>query len=251
MTAWTREQLLEKINSFEYWHYKFDLGNGIVVNPTFDYRAQKAVELQNFVWPAVLERCGGSLKGMRVLDIACNSGLWSLEAHKSGAAEVLGFDARPQYIEQATLIRDAMGIDRKEVDYKQMDIYDLCPDSVAGEYDLVLLFRVLNHLSNPVLALQKIRNVCRGYLVTDIRLINDDSPVFYVSPENRDEGPVKGVDSGLALRPSRSAVELMLTHTGFTDVRAIQPRRPLPDSYFNGGRALFTAQVADIPIADE
>ncbi len=246
MASSKKQELLKNIKSFDYWHYPFDLGNGILVDPTYDYRAEKVVELQNFVWPIVLERCGGSLNGLRVLDIACNSGFWSLEAHKAGAEKVMGFDARPEYVEQASLVRDAMGINPQKVGYQKMDIYDLSPETVGEEYDLVLLFRVLNHLSNPLQVLQQIRSVCRGYLVADIRLINDESPFLYVSPEHRDEGPLKGVDIGLSLRPSRSAVELMLTHSGVTEVKAIAPSRPLPESYFNGGRALFTARAADI-----
>lgn len=245
MVRMSNEWLREKIDSFDYWHYPFDLGGGVVIKPTHDYRANKVVDLQDFVWPVVLDLCGGSLAGLRVLDIACNAGFWSLEAHKAGADQVVGFDARAQYVEQATLVRDAMGIDPKRVEYKHMDIYDLSLESVVGEYDLVLLFRVLNHLSNPLLALKKIREVCRGCLVADIRMVNGESPVFYVSPEHRQDGPVKGVDIGLALRPSQSAVELMLAHSGFGDVTAIPARSPLPESYFNGGRALFTARVSD------
>ena len=140
--------MLKKINSFEYWHYRFDLGDDVVINPTDQSYAKKKLGLRNFVWPAVLDLCGGSVKGLRVLDIACNSGFWSLEAHRLGADYVLGFDARPAYIEQAELVRDALGIDPQRVEYKQMDIYDLSRGSVGGEYDLVLSLRILHHLSN-------------------------------------------------------------------------------------------------------
>jgi len=50
--------------------------------------------------PDLLASQGGSLKGRRILDIACNSGFWSLQCALLGA-EVAGFDARPELIEQA------------------------------------------------------------------------------------------------------------------------------------------------------
>ncbi|MDQ3929825.1 MAG: DUF1698 domain-containing protein [Chloroflexota bacterium] len=241
MSAWTRRDLLEKINSFEYWHYPFDLGEGIVVNPD---HAREKLDLRNFIWPAVLDLCGGSLEGMRVLDVACNAGFWSLEAHRSGATRVLGIDARPMHIEQAQLVRDALGIDPGQLEYRQMDIYDLSRDRV-GEFDLCLLLRIMQHLSHPLLALEKVREVCRAYLVVDIKLVRIDWPVLYLLNEDP-AGLLQGVE-GVALRPSRSAVESMLACSGFTDVKLIPPKPPLEDAYFRGKRALFTAQVSHDP----
>ncbi len=51
-------------------------------------------------------------------------------------------------------MRDVTAVDPAKVAYKQMSIYDLSYETVGDEYDLVLLFRILNHLSNPLLALK-------------------------------------------------------------------------------------------------
>jgi len=56
------------------------------------------------------------------------------------------------------------------------------------------------------------------------------------------EGLLEGTNR-MALRPSRSAVELMLKSCGFTDVQVKPPRRPLDHSYFVGKRAVFTARA--------
>ena len=141
-------------------------------------------------------------------------------------------------------MRDALGIASEQVEYKQMDIYDLSEESVEGRYDVVLLLRVLYHLSDPLLALQKVREVCRGYLVADIKMAKHDSPVFDVRIENHSD-PRNAVGSGLALRPSRSAVDLMLSQSGFQDIASIPPRPPLPPTFLDGTRALFTARVAE------
>jgi len=246
MSTFTSQELREKIDSFGYWHYGFDLGNNVVIKPTHEEDNEKRSNLRDFVWPMVLELFGGSLKGLRVLDIACNAGFWSLEAHKSGADYVLGLDARPKHIEQAEFVRDALQIDPGQLEYKHMDIYDISPETVGGRFDLVLLLRVLNHLSNPLLALRKVREVSRAYLVADIKLVDYCQPVLELRLENQAD-PRTGVDLGVALRPSRPAVELMLNQSGFTNLVEVPPRPPLPKSHFDGLRAILSAHVSDIP----
>jgi SAM-dependent methyltransferase len=234
---------MDKANSFEYWHYEFNLGNGIVINPTLEGQAEKKRNLKDFIWPVVLELCGGSLKGLRVLDVACNAGFWSLEAHNSGADYVLGFDMRQEYIDQAELVRDALGVDPKRVEFTQMNIYDLSRKNLGQDFDLVLLFRVLDHLSNPLSVIQRLREVTRKYLVVDVRLAVADQPFLEVVKE-RPADPRSGVDIGLGLRPSPAALNLMLTHCGFTDVTEVPPRQPLQEHYFDGRRSLFTCRAA-------
>src|SRR5436190_7531418 len=208
MTAGSREQLLERIKSFDYWHYPCDLGAGIVIESK---HAKSAFELRDFLWPTVLERFGFSLEGMHVLDIGCNAGFWSLEAHRLGAARVLGIDPRPVHIAQAEFVRDQLQISPRQVEYRQMSIYDLAADRI-GQFDLCLLLRVLHHLSHPLLAIPRVRAVCRAYLVVDVRLASDeDRPAFLLRREDLD-APLHGGD-GLAFRPSRAAVESLLAAT--------------------------------------
>ena len=68
----THRELIKKIRSFEYWHYPFDLGNGVMVKTK---RSKEKLDLRNFIWPITLDVCGGSLERMRVLDVGCNADL--------------------------------------------------------------------------------------------------------------------------------------------------------------------------------
>ena len=214
----------------------------MVINPTLKGQAEKKRNLRDFIWPTVLEICGGNLKGLRVLDVGCNAGFWSFEAHNSGAEYVLGFDMRPEYVDQAELVRSALGIDPHSVEFKQMNIYDLSNEKLGGDYDLVLFFRILDHLSNPFSVLQKLRQVSGKLMVIDVRLASsEEGPLLEVIKEKQAD-PRSGVDIGLGLRPSPSALQLMLEHSGFTDFTAITPRRPLQQHYFDGRRGLFTCR---------
>lgn len=184
---------------------------------------------------------------MRVLDVACNAGFWSMEAHKSGAAYVLGVDARPVHVEQAQLVRDALGVDPERVEFRQMDIYDLAPEEI-GEFDLCLVLRILHHLSHPLLALEKLRAVCRNYLVIDIKLLHDeDRPLLFLHSEDP-SGVLHGVE-GMAFRPSRAALELMLQGAGFSNVQGVLPGETRRGAYRDGRRALFTARVSNSAVA--
>ena len=239
-TNMTRQQLLDKIGSFEYWHYPFDLGDGVSVGPTEKYNATEKPQLRDFIWPAVLRLCGGSLKGMRVLDVGCNAGFWSLQAHRSGASYVMGVDVRPAHIEQAELVRDALGISPRKLEYREINIFDVAPE-VVGEYDLVLLLRVLQHVRDPLGALARIRRVSRLFLVADVKLVPVKEPVLYVIDEDP-KRPLLGAET-LALRPSWPALKLILNRTGFADVKLVRAKGPIEYSYFSGRRRVLTART--------
>jgi tRNA (mo5U34)-methyltransferase len=233
-------ELRERIKSFPYWHYSFDLGDGVIINPE-DITHARGV--RDFIWPAVLELCGREdLKGLRVLDIACNAGYWSLQAYNSGAEYVLGIDARPMHIEQSQLVRDALGLDPARLQYRLMNIYDLSPD-IVGTFDVCLAFRILHHLRHPLLAIERIRDVCRSYTVFDVRLLRAEGNLLQMKTEDWSDS-LHGID-GVAFSPTKAAVELMLESSGFRDVRLIPPSPGDQGNYAKGKRALFTARVRE------
>jgi SAM-dependent methyltransferase len=240
MAKLQRTELLERINSFPYWHYSFDLGDGVIINPE-DITGARGV--RDFIWPAVLELCGRKdLKGLRVLDIACNAGYWSLQALNSGAEYVLGIDARPMHIEQSELVRDALGLDPARLQYRLMNIYDLSPD-IVGTFDVCLAFRILHHLRHPLLAIERIRDVCRSYVVFDVRLLLAEGKLLGMKAEDGSNS-LHGVDD-VAFNPTKAAVELMLESSGFRNVRLVPPPPEAQGRYAKGKRALFTARVRE------
>jgi hypothetical protein len=96
-------ELRERIKSFPYWYYSFDLGDGVIINPE---------------------------------DI-------------TGVRGVRGFI-----------------------------IYDLSPD-IVGTFDVCLAFRILHHLRHPLLAIERICDVCRSYVAFDVRLLRAEK-IFFI-----------------------------------------------------------------------
>lgn len=86
----------------------------------------------------------GSLNGLSVLDVGCNSGYFPLAFAKRGAAKVVGLD-RVDYSETITLLNSICGTD---IAFRTWS-YD---GSVAAseQFDLVTSIAVLVHLSDPL-----------------------------------------------------------------------------------------------------
>ena len=104
------------------------------------------------------------LKGKRVLDIGCRDGLFSFEAEKLGAAEVVGIDNDLSAGATEFLI-PYFG---SRVRMEQLNLYDLAPEKF-GTFDVVIFPGVLYHLRYPFWGLKAIRDVMKpgGHLVVE------------------------------------------------------------------------------------
>lgn len=92
------------------------------------------------------------LTGKSVLDIGCNSGFYSLEMKRRGAARVLGVDHDDHYLAQAKFAAQVLNVD---IEYRKMSVYEL--PELKEQFDLVLFMGVFYHLRHPLLALDILR----------------------------------------------------------------------------------------------
>src|SRR5262249_43821504 len=144
---------------FPLWHYSYEFQGGLSfpISRMHGNEDQVAMDpkrpLQRFrhFIPDLVASQGGSLRGKRVLDIACNSGFWSIQCALLGA-EVVGFDARDVLIEQANLLKSIVGLDN--VSFRQLDFWSMSPESLGGVFDIVLNLGILYHLPDPLEALR-------------------------------------------------------------------------------------------------
>src|SRR4051794_15494635 len=106
----------------------------------------------------------GDLAGLRVLDLGCDVGGFSIQAAKLGAKEVMGVDGRDSNLDDA---REALAReDLPQVTFRAGDVRDLSPDSY-GVFDVVLCLGLLYHLENPADFLKRLAQVCSGYALIE------------------------------------------------------------------------------------
>ncbi len=181
--------------------------------------ARGARPLQRFrhFMPWLVQAAGGTLCGRRVLDIACNSGFWSLQCALLGAREVIGFD--------------------------------MCEAALGGRIDVVLNLGVLYHLPDPLQALERTRRMAAGLILLDTAVHASDAPLIRLDWETS-EDVWSAAAGGLVQLPSKRSVELMLRHVGLGDFSEIPLRSAdMPPDYLTGRRASWLIRIDNIPSA--
>jgi len=164
--------LEERIKAIPYWYHKIELPDG-TITPGW-----APIDASKYGIPE-------DLTGKRVLDIGAWDGYWTWEALKRGAKEVVAIDDFSDDCGHADmpkrdwsgfdLCREAFGFDTEEllnsesvywenekgqrVYRVEMSVYDI---TQLGQFDIVFFFGTLYHLRHPLLALDKIAEVCDG-----------------------------------------------------------------------------------------
>lgn len=155
------------------WYHTIELPDGTTTPGWYDTR----VAVRHLEWPP-------GLRGGRALDVGTFDGFWAFEMERRGAAEVVALDvddpealdwsyderpAGPDAIrawkaQRGPGFRDAAEALSSSVTRVNRSVYELDP-AVDGMFDVVLCGALLLHLRDPVRALERMRDVCRGELV--------------------------------------------------------------------------------------
>lgn len=147
----SREELIPKVQELE-WVHTIDLGNGVQTPGRWGPAPRFLVDALDSV----------DFQGKTVLDIGCWDGLWSFEAERRGAAEVIATDLvrHRNHPEQPTF-ELAHAILGSHVRYEpNVSVYDVARLG-RTDFDIVLFFGVYYHLKHPLLALSRLRQVLR------------------------------------------------------------------------------------------
>jgi tRNA (mo5U34)-methyltransferase len=155
------------------WYHTIDLPGGGATPGMFDTREAP----RHVPWP-------DGLAGGRCLDVGTFDGFWAFEMERRGAGEVVAldlddpadldwdFDHRrsgpagvlARRAERGPGFTQAAGLLGSTAVRVPGSVYDLDPSN-HGVFDVVLCGALLLHLRDPVLALERMRAVCRGALV--------------------------------------------------------------------------------------
>ena len=215
-----KQALIDKINSFERWHYQFEL-NGILTPIADPNRVNRHMQRRAYFFEPLLELFGGSLKGKRILDIGCNAGFWSLQAIEAGCEYVLGVDGRDMHVEQAQLVFETKGIDADRYHFVQGDIFEY-DFSQHGEFDIVFYFGLMYHINKPVVLMEKIAAVNSDVVIIDTDLSTLKGPFLEIHHEPLDD-PRNAVFNTMVLWPTKQAVAAIARQSGYK-VMMLEPK---------------------------
>jgi 2-polyprenyl-3-methyl-5-hydroxy-6-metoxy-1,4-benzoquinol methylase len=239
-------QIRERFASYGAWHYAYEFEGGLRFpahtnqpGPLTDDSNRPLQRFRHFM-PYLIAAQGGSLRGKRVLDIACNSGFWSIQCAILGA-EVLAFDARPELIEQANLLKSIVGLNN--LTFRLLDFWDMSPESLGGKFDVVLSLGILYHLAKPLDALQLTTAMARENVLLDTEVYPSNAPSIMVRWE--EPTSIRSANrSGIVALPSKSCIDLILRDIGVSEWFEVPLRLPdMPLDYIDHRRASWLIKI--------
>ncbi|HNX96969.1 MAG TPA: class I SAM-dependent methyltransferase [Candidatus Aminicenantes bacterium] len=146
----TAEEKRKLVGQRSDWFHSIDVGDGVVTPGavSMEYEQHMLQVLQ------VPER----LEGKRVLDIGTYDGFFAFECERRGAAEVVAIDINPIDCRCFKLARDLLA---SQVRYHHLGVYELDPDMLGGEFDLVLFPGVFYHLRHILMSFDNIWKILK------------------------------------------------------------------------------------------
>ncbi len=209
-----REWLRSRVEAEQYWFHRIELAPGLV---TPGWSNPEAEKLPYFGLPK-------DMRGMRVLDVGTAEGFFAFEAERRGAEEVVAVDSFPDSVRRFNICRDALG---SKANAYLCNVYDLTP-KLFGTFDMVFFFGVLYHLRHPLLALEKLLNVCCGTMLMQTATYEHpavaETPMAKFHPFGSSSTDKEGkvhVDPTIFWLPNRQCVLAMVESVGFVSVATI------------------------------
>ena len=208
------KELIDEMNSIKFWH-RTKLGNyitnGLVVHGPDD----GSYMYTRFGLPK-------DLTGKTVLDIGTWDGMFAFETEKCGAKSVKGIDIY-QY-EQYDLgqftgnkgFEFCKKVLESKVEFERKSFMD-----VTEQYDVILFYGVLYHLTDPLLGIKKLAEITKETCIIETAIVNPaqctniaKEPVLYYSP-GFDSDPTN------AFYPNSAFMEKAFKWYGFKTVEEI------------------------------
>ena len=222
----TPEVVIAELREVGPWYHQVDLGNGLRTRDVFPAEGPQPVDHPLTRWEAVRDHIPADLSGMRVLDVGCADGFFTVEVARRGADEVVATDPWAKAIARVDFLK--RHFDLPAIRARKATIYDLDP-AVDGRFDLALMLAVLYHLEHPVLGLQKLATVTDRVLLESITV--DDEEKSYLYLRHPHESASQFVPKWL---PTKRCLVDMLRWVGFTQVEEVPSGYPSRSVYLVG-----------------
>ncbi|MHB8533349.1 MAG: class I SAM-dependent methyltransferase [Solirubrobacteraceae bacterium] len=208
------QRLRERIAGFDRWHYRFEFDGGISTPIDGNVDMNRHEQRRRYFFDALLKVNDGSLAGLRVLDLGCNAGFWSLQAVEAGADFVCGVDGRRMHVEQAELVFEAKGIDPGRFRFEEANIFT---HDFRERFDVVLCLGLMYHIAKPLELFEIFDRTGAELVVIDTAVSFAPGSHFEVNRDAR-EDPRNAVDYEIVLVPTRGALSDLAAEFGYTTV---------------------------------
>jgi ubiquinone/menaquinone biosynthesis C-methylase UbiE len=204
---------------------------------------------------AVDAHFGGRLRDIECLDIGCHEGFYSLAMARRGVRSVTAVDARPENLNRARFVAEAMGAGN--IVFRQGLVETLAAD-LARTFELTLFLGLLYHVEDPMRCLRQVAAVTGELCVLETQVVDE--------VEGRTEWgsrdwtrPYQGIlavideagefDAGnretgvtpMATCPSPKALLFMLKQAGFRRAEILAPPPGAYEQHARGKRVLCAA----------
>lgn len=109
------------------------------------------------------------IEELRILDLGCEEGVYSLEFALQGAREVIALDARQELMMKGAAAAKRLGLDN--IRFIQKDVRDL-NTSNHEKVEVILFLGLLYHLNHPdiFLVMKQLYDLCEGLLIIDTHI---------------------------------------------------------------------------------
>ena len=205
-------------------HGKSDQGSGFFdAYPRF-YETSTTGPIPNRLnkrYRALIEANDAIISGKSVLDLASHDGRWSFAAYKAGARFVLGIEAREYLVKNARNNLRVYQVPETQVQFIAGDVFETFDQLEQDRFETVFCFGFLYHTMHHMFLLNAIARLRPTYLILDTVIDSDPDPVVFLRLEDvaheafgavPDPGDRERILTGV---PTKSALELMLSHSGF------------------------------------
>jgi protein-L-isoaspartate O-methyltransferase len=239
------------------WFYEFELPDG---TRTRSYLPQGVAHIHPTRAAMLLQAVEPLAEDMgwddlRVIDVACHQGYFASLLARKGCREVIGVDARPEHVRDASLIAAACGLANMRVvrgDVNRLDAKEL------GTFDITLMLGLLYHIENPVGALRMARSLTRRACVIETQvtpnltgIVDWGSYRFQRSiigslalvDELQVTDDPESSTTGICIVPSYEALLWLLRAVGFSRVERIPPPAGAYEQHASGKRVMVLAHA--------
>jgi len=198
---------------------------------------------------AVCDLARRPLADLRILDLACAHGAYSIELATRGA-QVLGIEGREAWLEQARSMKQKACL--SNVEFVRDDVRNLSKEKY-GEFDIVLCLGILYHLDAPAVFdfIHRVAEACRDFAIIETHFAATRTLSYEwrgkrywgTSYQEHAAGSTPGdklkslgssLDNEKSLWFTQPSLCNLLRHVGFTSV--YDCRNPIGNMYVGGER---------------